>query len=105
MSEFYYNNLLSFVAKLFGDVDAIHMDMRASDSSQSATAELYHFIVVNCHDGKKRPFAKEWLTNRSVEETADGDVRHIAVYDVSAAKLAEILRMLRQHDIVCSVVK
>ena len=93
------------IAKLFGDVDALHMDMRAANTNLDNTAEGYKFIIVECHDGKKRPFAEEWLPNKSVEVTDEGTVRLIAIYDVTDTKLNEILRMLRQNDIICSVAK
>ncbi len=91
------------VAKLFDDVGAIQQDMLQQDPDIPDIAVL-QYIVVDCHDGKRRPFAFNWIQNGKVEVVAVGNTKLVRLYNVSTAKAAEAIAILRQNDISCQLI-
>lgn len=90
-------------AKMFGDVDAAHLDMVAVAPTLPDPVNSNYFVVT-CHDGKRRPFAYGWIANGSVELIEAGATHRIRLYNASDAKLAEAISTLRQNGFDCVVI-
>lgn len=91
------------VAKVFGDVSALHQDMLQQDPNLPDDT-LLNYLIVECHDKKRRPFAFNWIQEGKVGIVSLGITKLIRVYNTSADDVKQIMALLRQNDITCSLV-
>ena len=91
------------VAKIFGDVAAIHQDM-LQQNPELVDVSLLKYLIVECHDKKRRPFAIEWIQDGKVSIVETGNTKLIRIYNTSPTNIKQIIALLRQNDITCSIV-
>jgi hypothetical protein len=73
--------------------------------------ETMRFLIVECYDGVRRPFAfqtdgnNSWFTNNSVTIIEIGEEYQIRLYNCSENDASLAIRILREQGIVCKIVK
>ncbi len=96
-------------ARAYSDVAATHQAMLAADATLP-DVELMRFIVVECYDGVRRPYAyasdgtNSWFTNNQVEISDVGAEYSIKIYNCQLSDANLAIRVLREQGIVCKLI-
>ena len=115
-----YNDNVNYVGKVvaicdyetarsFEDVVARHQSILAADPSLDMDISHYRFLIVECSDGVRRPFAfdpstgKSWFTNDEVDLIEPYETYYIRITGANLDQANIALRILKQHGYSCSL--
>ena len=96
-------------ARSFEDIVARHQSMLAADGSLDVDITKYRFIIVDCYDGVRRPFAyhpvsgKSWFTEDKVEVLVPDGTYTITLNGVNSVQANIALRILKEQGYSCSL--
>lgn len=96
-------------ARAFEDVVAKHQSILLADSTMSSDVSEFRFLIVECYDGVRRPFAfdpvtgKSWFTGDAVEVIEPTDTYIITITGSNSEQASVALRILKQHGYSCSL--
>lgn len=98
-------------ARSFEDVVAKHQAILAADPSLDIDIAIYRFLIVECFDGVRRPFAFDpvtggsWFSGDAVDLIEPNDTFTITITGSNAEQANIALRILKQHGYSCSLAK
>ena len=115
-----YNDNVNYVGKVvaicdyetarsFEDVVARHQSMLAADPSLDMDIAHYRFLIIECSDSVRRPFAfdpsngKSWFSNDSVDLIEPNDTYYIRITGSNLDQANIAMRILKQHGYSCSL--
>ena len=96
-------------ARAYADVAATHQAMLQGNSLLNPDISLYRFIIVECYDGIRRPFAYEidgtesWFKYNTVEIIEVGKNWRVKLFNASSEDAAMAVRILREQGYVCKL--
>lgn len=97
-------------AKAYSDIDVIHQAMLQNDATLD-NPELMRYLVIECYDGVRRPFAfqpdgkNSWFNNNTLEIVELGGEYKIKLYNSSETDATLAIRILREHGFTCQLLK
>ena len=98
-------------ARAFEDVMARHQAMRSTITGSNLEEDIkeYRFFIVECVDGKRRPFAfhpssgNSWFENDEVEVIEPTQTFNITLAGCSMNAANIAIRILKEHGYNCSL--
>ena len=96
-------------ARSFEDVVAKHQAILAADPALPTDVSEYRFLVVECFDGVRRPFAfypatgASWFTGDAVDLIEPNETYVITITGSNAEQASIALRILKLHGYSCSL--
>lgn len=96
-SQTYYGTIVGSVnyltASRFGDIDAIHGNMKPSVAKLNITSLAY--LLVKTTDGAIRPFAVDWIDPDTFKQTDNAADVHLVVHNISTTDAAMLITTIR----------
>ncbi len=96
-------------ARSFEDVVARHQSMLAADPTLDMDIAHYRFLIVECQDEVRRPFAFDpatggsWFTGDAVDLVELNQTYYIKITGSNIEQANIALRILKQHGYSCSL--
>lgn len=81
------------VAANFGDVIAIHKNMKASVAKREPTSEDY--LLIKTKDGAVRPYAICWIDAATFKKVDSGSDATIVIHQINTVDLANVMTAIR----------